>query len=236
MSSAATFPDAPIVAATDAADAADAAAALPEPYRSLRVLPPLAHGWQSNAAAMRRFMSRHFAGVDDVCVVEVGAWLGMSIRDWVTMVGARGRVFAVDHWEGSVEHQPGQFAHHAVLPRLYPQFLSNMIHWRVAARVTPLRLSSVHAARALGGVRPDVVYLDGAHDCANVSADMRAWYPKLSTARGGGGGVLCGDDWTWLHDRCGVQRAVNAFAAEHALDVHVDGNFWWVTKQTTPTA
>lgn len=204
------------------------APALVEPYQSLVVLPELQHGWQNNRDAMQKFISVHFPDAQDLCIAEIGAWLGLSIRDWVKFAGESGRVYAIDHWEGSVEHQPGQFAHHSVLPRLYPQFLSNMIQWGIANSVTPIRMSSVNAARTLN-IRPDIVYVDGAHDYANVDADIRAWYPKLSDR-----GILCGDDWKWMHDLKGVQRAVNGFASEYGLEVHVDDNFWWLTSPPTP--
>lgn len=80
------------------------------------------------------------------------------------------------------------------------------------------RTRSPDAATRVPDESLDFVYIDADHRAAAVSADLRAWWPKLRQ-----GGVLFGDDYgygrrTWLH---GVTEAVDRFCAEGRIDLQV---------------
>jgi hypothetical protein len=165
-------------------------------------------------------------------VIEIGSWVGGGSTRYIGSVlkrynrlsGAtqnqKATLYAVDTWLGSLEHQPGQSAYDPILPQLYEQFLSNMIHWRLTDVVVPCRMTSLEAARTLD-VHPDLIYIDGDHSTAAVYADLNAWYPVVK-----GHGILCGDDWLWDS----VRAAVEKFAAENNLHLYSAGNFWRLIK------
>lgn len=71
------------------------------------------------------------------------------------------------------------------------------------------RPSVVGASRFVDGYF-DLVYIDGDHTYAGVTADLHAWYGKVRR-----GGILCGDDFTWQ----GVRDAVMNFMAEKGQTV-----------------
>lgn len=193
---------------------------LPEPYNSVEVLPYDPHGWYANEEQITNLL----AGGWIKTVVEVGSWLGKSTIHIASLLPEDGKVYAVDHWLGSVEHQPGGDAHHVALPYLYQQFLSNVIHAGMTHKIVPVRmdsLSGVHEIRARG-VYVDMVYIDAGHDFNSVYADLNAWYPLVK-----GHGVLCGDDWVWES----VRDAVRLFAKQNKLKIWPVNNFWMVVKK-----
>lgn len=72
-------------------------------------------------------------------------------------------------------------------------------------------LASVHAAEH---IKPDLVYIDGAHDEESVTSDLLAWWPVVSER-----GCLAGHDWDDGHP--GVIEAVTRFAEERELVVRL---------------
>ncbi len=186
---------------------------MPEPYHSLKVLPYNAHSFYSNAREIERLFARNnYIKI----VIEVGSWLGASTLHIAFLLPADGKLYAVDHWRGSEEHQRGQKEWIPAMDYLYQQFLSNVVHKKLTHIIVPVRMSSLEAAASLN-VRPDLVYLDASHDTPSVYADLKAWFPFVK-----GHGILCGDDWTWPS----VVRAVEKFAREHHLRIEASGNFW----------
>lgn len=182
---------------------------MPEPYRSVHPLPALNHGWYINSEQMTQL----FAEKDIRIAVEVGSWLGKSSMHIASMLPAGGKLYCVDHWLGSPEHQERK---KGLLPTLYQQFLSNVIHARLTDKIVPMRMLSVEAAAALN-IKPDLVYIDASHDTESVLEDLEAWHPLVK-----GHGILCGDDWRWKS----VRRAVAKFAADHGYDIEATDNMW----------
>jgi len=113
----------------------------------------------------------------------------------------RPRIFAVDHWLGSSEHQPGAYAYYDQLPYIYQQFLTN-VKALVPNFIVPLRMTSAEAASVLRrSLRFDMVVIDGEHTSPNVKCDLESWWARLSS-----GGILCGDLWHWQNVRETVQQ------------------------------
>lgn len=79
---------------------------------------------------------------------------------------------------------------------------------------------SVDAANEFPDGYFDFIYIDAAHDYAGVKQDMEVWWPKLSI-----GGLMCGDDYTYVHNPSegpyGVVQAVNEFARTRNLKLGV---------------
>jgi len=183
-----------------------------EPYDSVEVLPPYHQGWFNCRGQLKQI----FDNRDIETVIEVGSWLGVSTIWMAENVVDGGKVYAVDHWKGSWEHQPGRYAYNEVLHRLYEQFLSNVIDKGMTERIVPVRMESGEAAAALD-VKADLIYIDASHEFEPVLRDLEVWYPHLKE-----GGVFCGDDYNWR----GVRRAVHLFARRHGMRIESDRAFW----------
>jgi len=183
---------------------------LPEPYRSVPLMPFNPGGWYSNASQIEALFKTNKINV----AIEVGCWLGLSTRHIARILPSGGKLYAVDHWQGSIEHQASP-----ELSTLYEQFLSNVVHAGLTHVITPMKMSSLEAAEQmkLMGIIPDFIYIDASHDTESVLADLEAWFPFVK-----GHGIICGDDWTWD----GVSTAVKRFAQEHGLTIDASNNFW----------
>jgi predicted O-methyltransferase YrrM len=157
-------------------------------YTAVEVLPLNLRGWYRHAK-----FKEILAKKDIKTVVEVGVWLGNCTIYLAEMLPENGKIFAVDHWLGSEEHRdPNNYGEYKLLPTLYQQFLSNVIHYNLMDRIIPVRLSSLQAAKKFRelNIRPDLIYIDAGHDYKSVLKDIEAWFPLLEE-----GGMLCGDDW-----------------------------------------
>ena len=189
---------------------------LPPPYDKAEILPFCSHGFYLNEHQLAALI----ASKNIKTIVEVGCWLGLSTRHLARCLPKDGTVYAVDHWKGSSEHQPGQTYWIPQLPQLYEYFLSNAIQEGVAHKIVPVRMDSLEAAQTLH-LQVDLIYIDASHDTESVYRDIVAWYPHLNAD-----GVMCGDDWGWGS----IQVAVNRFAKERGLQIKASGNFWELVK------
>ncbi len=187
---------------------------LPFPYSSLTTLRPLMdHGWYSNAPQLHTLMQMHPV----YTIVEIGVWLGKSAMDLARHLPDGGVLYAVDHFQGSQEHQIGASSWHPCVHFLYEQFLSNVIHNQLTDTIIPIPLTSAQAAPFLSHIQPDLIYIDASHDTDSLYQDLVLWYPRVAHT-----GILCGDDWCWES----VRKAVRRFASEHQLMVVFQENFW----------
>jgi predicted O-methyltransferase YrrM len=193
---------------------------VPEPYCSLKeILPYDESGWYINAAPMEKILKENNVKV----VIELGSWLGQSTRHIAQNLPQGGIIFAVDHWLGSAEIQLS-LSH--LLPFLYDQFLSNVIHTHLTDKIIPVKMTTLEAAEEfkVRQILPDLVYVDASHDEISVYADLEAYYPLVR-----GHGILCGDDWGWGGEASGlpVRKAVERFARENHLTIVVTNGWFW---------
>ena len=181
-----------------------------EPYRSVQLLPYRLDGWYSNAKQIERIFKENHIEV----AIEVGCWLGLSTTHIASLLSPDAKLYAIDHWKGSIEHQA-----HPLLSMLYEQFLSNVIWKGLTDKIIPMRMSSLDAVQKVHAMKivPDFIYIDASHDTASVLADLNAWFPLVR-----GHGVICGDDWTWGS----VRVAVEMFAMQNNLTIAASDNFW----------
>jgi hypothetical protein len=189
---------------------------LPPCYQGIELLPfydPCEHPEFHDRRYKQFFMDHKIE-----TVIEVGSWLGNSARVFAARIPENGKVYAVDHWLGSEEQQPDP-----ILPRLYQQFLSNIIHSGYAHKIIPVKMASLDAAKYLSDVKPDLVYIDASHKKEDVLEDLRAWYPYVK----GRDAIFCGDDWTCKE----VEEAVRIFAQEEGLTILLPShNFYRLIK------
>lgn len=184
---------------------------LPEPYKSINVLPYDDHGWFSNDKPLQDLITLHNPQV----VIEVGAWLGKSTRFIASSLSENAVVYAIDTWAGTTNE--AVHMQDPRLPYLYQLFLSNTIHANLTDKIIPIRMKSEEAAIALN-TKADLIYIDAGHDTESVYNDIIAWNQHLNE-----GGVLCGDDWSWKS----VVKAVKKGAKTLNKQIRNSGNFWW---------
>jgi SAM-dependent methyltransferase len=155
-------------------------------------------GWMSEPeiAWLKAHAATRFA------IAEVGCWMGTTTRELAAV--ARGKVFAIDTWQGSAEHQ--KMLEGLGSDWLYQQFLANV---QDCGNIVPVRMPSVKAAACLKdlGTSLEMVFIDAAHDYENVKADILAWRELL-----GPKGLLCGHDFD--AGRTGVVQAVRELVGD----------------------
>ena len=175
-------------------------------------VPPSDHGW---------FGPEHVellsgaVGPDVKVILELGSWMGKSTRFFAERC-PNAVVFAVDHWQGSMEHHTTP-EWRALLPTLYETFLKNC--WDFKDRIVPLRMGTVAGMSLLHqhGVKPDLIFIDAGHDYPNANADVSTALRLFPES------TLCGDDFMWE----GVQRAVVEHVRAGILKAFVKHNVWW---------
>lgn len=195
---------------------------LPYPYNELEtILPYHSHGWYTNQVEIEKIFSKYSPKI----VVELGSWLGASTCHMGDLLKGKGKLFAVDHWLGSVEHHKIERSNiTSLLPTLYEQFLSNVMHRELTNTIIPWKMTTEQAAYKMRDQKTpvDLIYVDASHDEKSVYEDLSNWYPLVKKE-----GIICGDDWSW-GDGYPVRRAVKRFAKEKRLKVHVSNNNFWL--------
>ncbi len=146
-------------------------------------------------------------------IVEVGTWLGRSCACLIELCNADGKtpwITVVDTFTGSSNdpNQPRIVKEHG--GSVHQKFIDNIKPYRYPL-LTVLVHPSVIAAKIFDNESLSAVFIDGNHDYEHVSADIKAWLPKIKT-----GGIIAG------HDICGmghegVIRAVNELIGEHEV-------------------
>jgi predicted O-methyltransferase YrrM len=145
-------------------------------------------------------------------ILEIGAFEGRSTV-WMAehLLAPGGEIVVVDHWRGSVTHDP------AAMPEVEARFDANLALLRErqpAARVVKVKAPSVEALpRLLVEGRAgsfDFIYVDGSHEAPDVLTDAALAYPLLRV-----GGLIGFDDYGWrrfadVNDNPKV--AIDAFA------------------------
>jgi predicted O-methyltransferase YrrM len=164
-------------------------------------------------------------------IVEVGSWVGQSALTMVAHLSLNGldsAIICVDTWLGAYEHWEEEkwratlnFANGR--PTIYEDFLANVAAAGYTNTIVPLTLPSSIAARILArwDIRPDLIYIDGAHDADSVHADIVDYYKILAPR-----GLMFGDDWAWPS----VQEGVKLGARRLQVDYTERGMNWFIRK------
>ena len=114
-------------------------------------------------------------------IVEIGSFKGRSTCCLAlgTMSAHREKVYAVDHFLGSPEHQPGERCESVDLVKsgtTFPAFQENIRKAGVDSYVEPIQLTSAEAAKQWRGpIR--LLFIDGDHSYAASKLDFESWSP-----------------------------------------------------------
>lgn len=154
---------------------------------------------------------------DNAHFVEVGSWKGKSAAYMTVEIAKSNKAIkfdCVDIWTGA--GTPGEYDNDASVQQqtLYDEFVNYMKP--AEGLYTPVREWSDKAAALYEDASLDFVFIDAGHSYENVSADIKAWMPKVKP-----GGFIAGHDYGSAD---GVCRAVNELVTGFA----VDGNSWLV--------
>jgi hypothetical protein len=187
-------------------------------------------GWNSEHQAFHDIIEE----IRPTIVVDVGVWKGAStiyLAELLKTHGIAGTVIAVDTFLGSYEHSNSKsdlfnlIPRRNGMPRLYEQFLSNVVRAGVSDRVVPLPQTSTNASLLLHdmGVIAGLVHIDASHEYADVLQDARAYWELLKP-----GGYLVGDDYH--HYWPVVIKAADEFALEKGVQLSAISPKWVVRK------
>ncbi|HSG88554.1 MAG TPA: class I SAM-dependent methyltransferase [Pseudomonadales bacterium] len=123
--------------------------------------------------------------------LEIGSYCGKSTLYLGAGCAERGAVlFAVDHHQGSEEHQPGEGYFDPELVSAdggvdtFASFRDTMRRARLEDTVVPVVAPSAVAARAWATPLA-MVFIDGGHSMEAALTDYRCWAPRLMS-----GGIL----------------------------------------------
>ena len=187
-------------------------------------------GWGSDSPVFKTIIER----LQPEIVIEVGTWKGASaihISNLLKSNGIEAAVFCVDTWLGDSSHwyRPEWRSHLQLkngFPNFYYQFLANVMKNGHEDMIIPIPQSSRSACNWFRQIdlKPDVVYLDGSHDEADVYLDCLDYWELLAP-----NGVLFGDDYGGIMNQ-GVKRAVDKFCQELEREPTIIQNKWILTK------
>ncbi len=110
------------------------------------------------------------------------------------------------------------------VPTIHRRFLANVKAAGFEDVITPLPATGIVGMRLLRrvtGWRPDVVYVDSAHEQDETFLELATAWNLL-----GDSGLLMGDDLDWPAVRGDVEK----FAASMSVGVEVVGNQWMIAK------
>lgn len=190
-------------------------------------------GWGSIHPAFEQAI----AALRPSLIIEVGTWKGGSALHMASIarrLGLESEIVCVDTFLGSHEHWIVPEWKQSLnlkngYPRLYFQFLANVVKQGMQDLITPFPISGTSAAYFFlhHGIVADLVYIDAGHEYPDVLRDIELYWSLLRP-----GGALIGDDFTptWP----GVVKAVKDFAAHHGLTLQSSSEKWVLVKPKAP--
>lgn len=156
---------------------------------------------------------------------EIGVAQGLHSRDILTNWNIK-KLYLVDNW-ATIEGQAGD----AGTQQGWHDTNINNVKILIKPFVGKTKLLkglSVDMAKQVANESLDFIYLDGDHSYEGVTADLKAWAPKVKK-----GGIIAGHDY--LQAEYGVQKAVLEFA--HGIIVEIipehkeeDAGFYFIKE------
>jgi glycosyltransferase involved in cell wall biosynthesis len=206
---------------------------LDNPYAhfNYRDYPQDLQGWGSSDPLFNQLIDQ----VKPKIIIEVGTWKGASAIHMAKLLQEKeidGTIICVDTWLGTIENLSGEYTMRLSRkhgwPKLYYQFLANVMYNNVHDCIVPLPVSSNIAARWLQqkDFKADLIYIDASYDAKDVYVDITQYWELVKP-----NGVMIGDDYGDL-SHIGVTTAVQQFIKERNLTLKTVRNKWWLQKPT----
>lgn len=183
-------------------------------------------GWLEPASGQALYqMAFQYMPLPNAAVVELGVWKGKSTA-WLAAGlkdrNAKAKVYAIDTWEGSVEHKERLKAYED--GQLYKEFIENISRINVQDYVVPLKGTTVDQSRLWNYEIPiGLLHIDASHDYESVKQDFEHWSPLVMN----GGFIVFDDVPSWP----GPTRLVTELPRWYQ-QVAVSPNKWIVQKQS----
>lgn len=162
-------------------------------------------GWLSeNEARVLQKYTIEQQEISKLDLLEIGSWKGLSSIVIASLLSEDRRLWIVDHFQGSLEHQQGQrfytppkYTRRSKL-WIYPELLENVIKYNVQDKVIILPLSSGEAVRVVDE-KFSFIFIDGDHQYKSVSKDCNLWLSHLEK-----NGVIIFHDYKYspIHKFC----------------------------------
>lgn len=187
-----------------------------DPYDEYKKLsyrmPREVHGWRSSEPLFISLVGSIIRTIRPTTIIEVGSWYGESAIAMAKLtkeLALNTKIICVDTWLGGEEHWlvpdwKEKLKIKGGFPRIYPQFMVNMVCEDLCKTVIPFPNTSSNAYRIFRklNIKPQLVYIDGSHSYEDVLSDLKNYWELLDF-----GGILFGDDFTFPE----VQQAVLEF-------------------------
>lgn len=194
-------------------------------YENFELLPEDLQGWNGDRAIFGKLIEE----LRPDLIIEVGSWKGMSsinMAGHLRRLGLSSKIYCIDTWLGSLDFWLYNIDFLNLkngYPRVYEQFLSNVVHRGFQDLIEPLPMTSRTGARYLSGkgVQSSLIYIDASHEEEDVYSDLTDYIKLLRP-----GGVMFGDDWRYY----GVRPAVERFSKERSLDLEIEEDHFWKIK------
>lgn len=175
--------------------------------------------------------------------VEAGTMLGGSallVAETAKRLGKELSVLCIDPFTGDVNmwdwerdlamHNRWRFLRLVNgAPTIRQRFLANVVSAGFQQTIVPMQATSIVGLKYLQrliqrGVvpRPDVVYVDSAHEEGETLIELRTAWATVRPA-----GLLLGDDLDWV----AVRRDVERFSTETNAEVLTFGNQWAIRRR-----
>lgn len=147
-------------------------------------------------------------------IVEIGSFKGRSTCFLAqgALRSGRGRVHAIDHFQGSPEHQLGG---HEETPEIvasgstYEQFQANLEAFGLG-EVVLATVSSSQAAAAIWAGAVRMIFIDGDHSYQGTKGDFEAWFSHVAET-----GLICFHDYQNSHYLDGVTKFIDEEISAH---------------------
>jgi hypothetical protein len=158
--------------------------------------------------------------------VEIGAWKGKSVCYAAVEIINSGKnitIDSVDTWEGSPGEPILMNDKSITEGTLYDEFITNIE--LVKHIVTPVRVSSIEAAKQYADKSLFFVFIDGSHLYEAIREDILAWLPKVKS-----GGFIGGHDIDQTEEFNGVRKAVDELIGEKNIIIYNKGWASWMHR------
>lgn len=156
--------------------------------------------------------------------IEIGSWVGESSIAIARSLPKGGRLFCVDHFQGSAHDRTSNFVAEHGRQAVKEAFLKNTKEYRESdlrdkGKIILWEMTDGIARGLSGGFeRIDFLYLDADHEYRFVKRQIQDWLPLMAE-----NGIIAGHDYNEYFP--GVCRAVQESFKEFT---HVPGtNVWW---------